>query len=256
MNELDVLKAVPPEVVKEAYSDVASGPLKELGKFGVDLLKTARLVLFPFQYGAAVQDRLERRLAESVERVPAERRILPVESLALPIAERLRFYEDESIVADMYVSLLARAMDRERAGEAHPAFVQIVSQLAPDEALLIEQISTAHPSAFLRPAKKDNAVFLGKERSAEIHSSDLSDIQKQRLESIAVRPEELAQPHLVYTYIEHLVSLGIVSYFNEPRNSEFKGAKTDFGFWFIGLNGMGTLFYRACLSDRSRSVLN
>ncbi|WP_211960885.1 Abi-alpha family protein [Cupriavidus plantarum] len=45
------------------------------------------------------------------------------------------------------MNLLSRGMDRERVGEAHPAFIQIVGQLAPDEAVLIEQISAGQLAA-------------------------------------------------------------------------------------------------------------
>lgn len=256
MNELDILKAIPPEVAKEAYSDAVSGPLREAGKIGTDFVKTVRLILFPLQYGAYLQDRLARRLSEAIARVPEERRVAPVESIAIEVADRLKYQGDESVIAEMYVSLLARAMDRERTGEAHPAFVHIVSQLAPDEALLIEQISRAQPSAYLRPPNNGHAVFKGSERASVIQASAMSDWQQQQLQTIAVRPEDLAQPSLLYTYIEHLVSLGIVSYTNAPWGRDFQNSKSnDFEFWFIELNGLGELFHRACLSDRAKQLL-
>ncbi|QIE30061.1 Abi-alpha family protein [Caballeronia sp. SBC2] len=191
-----------------------------------------------------------KHLERSVELVPEERRVAPVESLAIPIAEQLTFHDEASVVGHMFERLLARAMDRDRVGEAHPAFVQIVSQLAPDEAILIRQIAVARPSAYMRPPKKDVSVLLKGEREELINASGMSDDQKRQLQDIVVRPEELAQPSLVYTYIEHLVSLGLVSYTNEPWNAEFKGAKgANFDFWFVGLNGLGELFYRACLAE-------
>ncbi|BCF95272.1 Abi-alpha family protein [Paraburkholderia largidicola] len=250
MDDLDLIKAIPTEVAKAAYDDTISPALKETGKIGQDLVKTLRLVLFPLQYAATLQDRLAGHLRKSIERVPEDRRIAPVESLALPIAEQLRFHDDKSVVGNMFVSLLSRAIDRERVGEAHPAFVQIISQLAPDEAALIQQIAAAKPAAYMRPPKKDVAVLLNDQREALINTSGMADEQKRHLQRIAVRPEELAQPELVYTYIEHLVSLGVVSYFNAPWNDVFKGAKgASFDFWFVGLNGLGELFHRACLSD-------
>jgi hypothetical protein len=250
MDELELIKAIPAEVAKAAYDDTVSPALKETGKIGQDLVKTLRLVLFPLQYTATLQDRLAKHLRKSIERVPEDRRIAPVESLALPIAEQLRFHGEESVVGDMFVSLLARSMDRERVGEAHPAFVQIVGQLAPDEAVLIQQIAAARPSAYLRPPKKGVAVLLKDEREALIDATSMSDERKQRLQAMAIRPEELAQPELVYTYIEHLVSLGVVSYTNEPWTDAFRDAKgASFDFWFIGLNGLGELFHRACMSD-------
>jgi hypothetical protein len=250
VDELDFLKSAPTEVVKAVYDDTASPAMKELGKIGLDLVKSVRWVLFPLQFGAARQDRLAQHLERSIKSVPEERRVAPVESLALPIAEELTFHDEASVVGHMFERLLARAMDRDRVGEAHPAFVRIVSQLAPDEAVLIQQIAAARPSAYMRPPQKGSTVLLNDEREALIGASSLSEEQKQRLAAAAVCPEQLAQPELVYTYIEHLVSLGIVSYTNEPWTGEFKGAKgAGFDFWFIELNGLGELFHRACLSD-------
>jgi len=250
MDDLDLIKTIPPEVLKAAYEDTLSPALKETGRFGLDLIKALRLVAFPIQYAAALQDRLATHLQRSIERVPEDRRVLPVESLALPIAEQLKYHDDKSIVGEMFERLLARAMDRERVGEAHPAFVQIVGQLAPDEATLICQIATTRPSAFMRPPKKGLTALLENERATLISASGLTADQKQRLGIAAVRPEELAQPGLIYTYIEHLVSLGIVAYTNDPWSVEFQGAEgAGFDFWFVQLNGLGELFHRACLSD-------
>lgn len=250
MNELDILKAIPPKVVEVAYDDAASPAMKELGKLGLDLIKTVRWVLSPLQFIAARQDRLAKHLAISVELVPEDRRITPAESLTLPILEELTFHDESSVVGHMFERLLARAMDRDRVGEAHPAFVRIVSQLAPDEAALIQQIACARPSAYMRPRKKSTAVLPKEERAALIAVSSLTEIQKRQLEAIVLRPEELVQPDLFYTYIEHLESLGIVAYTNEPWNGEFSGSRAgDFDFWFIELNGMGELFYQACLMN-------
>ncbi|WNC94383.1 Abi-alpha family protein [Paraburkholderia sp. FT54] len=250
MDDLDLLKAIPSEVVKSAYDDAVSPVLKETGKFGQDILKTLRLVFFPVQYAAALQDRLAKHLERSIARVPEERRVAPVESLALPIADQFKFHDEQSVVGQMFERLLSRAMDRERVGEAHPAFVQIVGQLAPDEAVLIKQIADARPAAYMRPPKKGAAALLNEERVALIKDSGLSEDLKGRLSAAVVRPEELAQPELVYTYIEHLVSLGIAAYTNEPWQADFQGAQyAGFDFWFIELNGLGRLFHRACLVD-------
>ncbi|RKR31695.1 uncharacterized protein DUF4393 [Paraburkholderia sp. BL17N1] len=250
MDDLDLMKALPSEIVKGAYDDAISPALKEAGKFGQDVAKTLRLVLFPLQYAAALQERLAQHLERSIARVPEDRRVAPVESLALPIAEHLKFHDEQSVVGAMFERLLARAMDRERVAEAHPAFVQIVGQLAPDEAILIRQIAGAHPAAYMRPPKKGAAALLNSERVALINASGLSENLKQRLAAVVVRPEELAQPELMYTYIEHLVSLGIASYTNDPWQAEFQGVQyAGFDFWFIELNGLGQLFHRACLVD-------
>lgn len=254
MDELDLFKAIPAEVVQEVYGDVASGALKEAGKIGHDFVKTIRLILLPLQYGAALQDRVARHIGESIARVPEQRRIPPVQSLALPIAEQLRFHEDESAVAQMYINLLARAMDKERVSEAHPAFVHIIGQLAPDEALLIEQLSRNDPSAYVRWKGRDD-VMEPADREQAVLCAQCSDDSKRRLATILVNPEELQQPHLLHTYIEHLVSLGLVIYtFEHEWASQFgtvKSSLRDAEIHFIRLKSFGVLFRQACLGANS-----
>ncbi|CAG2145529.1 hypothetical protein [Cupriavidus plantarum] len=98
MSELDMLKSIPPEVFKAAYDDAISPALNETGKFGEDIVEMLRLVLF-LPYGAAYQNRLARHLRKSIDQVPEDRRISPVESLALPIAEQLRFHDEKAALA-------------------------------------------------------------------------------------------------------------------------------------------------------------
>jgi hypothetical protein len=255
-DALDVIKALPGSVVEQSYSDGVKDTLQEASKIGVDAVNTIRLALFPLQFGAALQDRLANYISRSMRRVPPEQRVAPADSLALQITEKLRFQEEGSIVTEMYISLLARAMNRDRVGEAHPAFIHLVSQLAPDEALLIQQLSAWEDCAYVR--RRDSPkVPTKEEREAAFQSSDT--LKKSGfpldLSEICVRAEDLAQPDLIYTYIEHLVSLGLVVYSNDLTNEHKLGSYPIdlYRFWIIKLNQFGRLFYSACLSDSPKA---
>jgi hypothetical protein len=56
----EIEKLLPAKVVEKAYDHLASPPAKEVSKIAVDLVKTARLLLAPFQLTAAFPDRFER----------------------------------------------------------------------------------------------------------------------------------------------------------------------------------------------------
>lgn len=247
----EILKALPTKVVEETYSDGVKDTLQEVSKIGVDAVKTIRLALFPLQFAGMLQDRLANYIKRSLQKVPLENRMSPIESVALQLCDKLRIQEEKSIVTDMYINLLARSMDTKRLGEAHPAFIFIISQLAPDEALLIQQLSTSEPSAYMRHLKKGNDVIGKDERNKAIEAGNLPETYKDKLSKMMARPEELMQPELLYTYIEHLVSLGIVSYTNDPWNTDKVPNKAliNYEFWFIELNPFGKLFFSACLSD-------
>jgi hypothetical protein len=251
INPLDVVKVVPAEVVKEVYSDTVKGALQQASSIGVDAMKTIRLALFPLQLASALQDRLAVYIDRAIRMVPPERRIAPVESFALQLSERLRFQEDGSVLTHMYISLLARSMDRERTGDAHPAFLHIVSQLAPDEVQLIEQLNLSDPVPFLVRKGKGPAAILEDERKQIVERSPLAAVLKKRLLSTCLLPEKLAQSDLLFVYIEHLVSLGIVVYTNDPWEAEkWKADVFDkYNCWFIRLNDFGRLLHKACLAS-------
>ncbi|WP_423596540.1 Abi-alpha family protein [Roseateles sp. MS654] len=248
MDEREITELVAP-VAKEAYSDAVAPAMRELGKLGADAVKVGRLVLFPLQYGAWLQDRLARRLSDALERVPESRRIAPRESIALPVAERLR-HEDDSPnpIAQMYVKLLSRAMDKERVGDAHPAFVHIIGQLAPDEVLVIGQLAEQPFRAFLRLGPYAPALTFA-EASARLSSSAMEKSAYGTLLQRAVHPEQLAQPPLFLTFVEHLQSLGLVEYTNEPRDASYTYDFFGFEYHYIKLTHFGRLFHRACVDD-------
>ena len=56
----DIEKLLPVKVVESLYKNGVSDSTKEPSKVGVDLVKTARLFLAPFQVTAAFQDRFAR----------------------------------------------------------------------------------------------------------------------------------------------------------------------------------------------------
>lgn len=248
LNEESMRQMVAP-IAKDAYSDAVAPALREFGKIGADAVKVARLVLFPLQYGAMFQDRLARRLKEAVERVPEARRISPRESIALPVAEHLRS-EDEGAnpIADLYVNLLARAMDKERVGEAHPAFVSIIGQLAPDELLVLRQLAEREHRVFFRLGPGQPALQLSEAR-AKFSSTPFWNSVVETLCGAAVRPEELAQPALFLTFLEHLQSLGLAEYTNRPKEKFDNISIPSFEYFFIKLTGFGRLFHGACVSD-------
>lgn len=251
-DPINLLRALPPEVVKEIYTDTASRTLQEVSKIGTDAVKTIRLALFPLQFTSAFQDRLAAYIDKAIRQIPENQRTSPRESLTLSIAEKLRFQEEDNPISNLYVNLLSRGMDRERIGEAHPAFVNIISQLAPDEALLLEQLSSFEFLIYFRFNNKKVTVLKSNSDSF-VNSMPVDESTKKFLLERSVYPEALAQPTLFLTFLEHLVSLGLVEYDNEPRNSgELKFVQIsyeDAAYFCIKLTEFGRLFHTACIQS-------
>src|SRR5262249_2405759 len=123
--------------VDKAYDDVAHGALAETGKALTDTVKVARLLLAPVQYVAAWQDRFARYCKRIADKVPEDRRFEPATTITGPVLEALRFADEQALVTELMLNLLAAAMDRTRVQYAHPAFAGLAVQLSSDEALVL-----------------------------------------------------------------------------------------------------------------------
>jgi hypothetical protein len=72
--------------------------------------------------------------------------ITPPLHIAGPTLESLRYTGAIPPLRQMYENLLATAMDAESVEQAHPAFVEIIRQLTPDEAGILERLATRKAS--------------------------------------------------------------------------------------------------------------
>ena len=254
IDATDLIKVLPKQVVEAAYNDVVRPGAEEAGEFFLDVVKTLRLALFPLQFASALQDRLHNFLSKAISKVPEARRVLPVPSLAMDIADRLKFQDDGSVIAGMYVELLARAMDAERVGEAHPAFLLYIGQLAPAEALLIEQLTGNLLRSFIKPSFEQYAPYLinSDQRTEFLGALQLDGETRRQLAKAMFRPELLPQPDLFPTYLDHLVNLGIFEYVNasQQETPNVRSLTPHIRHvYHIGLTRMGKLFQAACLAS-------
>jgi hypothetical protein len=134
-NEIAEILNTP--VVKKAYDDAVSPIMKELGDWGINIVKATRLALFPIELMAAGHNKLMNLVNISRSKVKYENMIEPQLSIAGPIIEGIKYQEEDSILYDMFAELLAASIDKTRIGNVHPAFPNLIKQLSPDEALIL-----------------------------------------------------------------------------------------------------------------------
>ena len=132
-----------------------------LGQSAVTLTKTINNALLPlaainFAFDKArayFNGKFQQDLSEKASRIPSEAMVEPKASIAGPTLQGLAFTHEEPGLKDMYLNLLAAAMDGRISITAHPAFVEIIKQLdAEDADLMRGALSTpaAIPIAQLR----------------------------------------------------------------------------------------------------------
>jgi hypothetical protein len=231
-------KMVPKKTVGKLYDDMFSGAAKELGKFGTDVAKTARLLLFPLQVTAGFQDRFEGMLKRIQERVPEDRQIEPPAELIGPTLEKMRYLDDRSALWSMYEEVLTKATDKEQNITIHPSFPHIIAQLSRDEAWILYRLREQPLNMVdeLQRNKKENRI------------TNLVIID------LGLPRHELYLPDRFDLFFTHLESLKLVSWSAE-RQDPIHGEGLDKPhtavrrYGKVMLTDFGRLFVSACIPE-------
>ncbi len=246
---IEALRAIPKEMLLEIYNDGPKGPLKQMGALGESILKTLRYITYPLQVAAHRQDLIDRRFAEALKTVPESRRIAPSDSLALEVADKLRFQVHDNLISDMYIDLLSASMDSQRVNLAHPSFIHIIGQLSSDEAFLLLRLSENECSPYVR-RMADWGVVSENERETHFSSArfPINNVETS-LTEIFLKPEDMHFPQNFYMYIDHLRSLELIEYCGNDIEvpDEWRQTRSSaYAFWFISLSKFGKLFFECC----------
>lgn len=127
------------------------------------LQKTLHILLAPVSglvWGyEKIKDFVSETVAAKLQGVPEDELRQPEPHVAGPVLEALRYTGYQEDLRALYANLLATSIDSATSLNAHPAFVEIIKQLSPDEALIIKSLSRlyAWPKIDIRSEDKDSS---------------------------------------------------------------------------------------------------
>lgn len=134
--------SIPKEVVQQIYSDALHPTMQAVGNIialpfqAVDAaLSKPKLWVAEQQYN---YERTKKLLAEKLKDVPPEKIVPPDNYVAVPALQQISYCFDSEELRDMYANLLSVSMQEDKKWKIHPAFVDIIKQLTPDEAKLLK----------------------------------------------------------------------------------------------------------------------
>lgn len=118
---------------------------QNLGQTALTITKTINNALLPlaavnFAFDKArvyFTEKFPQDIAAKTATIPPEQVVEPKASIAGPALQGLAFTHEEPNIKEMYLNLLATAMDGRVATDAHPAFVEIIRQLSSEDAQLM-----------------------------------------------------------------------------------------------------------------------
>lgn len=135
---LNEAKALTPEV----YKDIAKPVFQEVGSVAG---RTAKALLSPIRGMLWGWEQIEMFVEENVkkkfEKIPEDRRKSPEPEIAVPLLQALTYTAQNETLREMYINLLANAMDSDKEKVVHPSFVAIIKQMNTLDAKVFEKLS-------------------------------------------------------------------------------------------------------------------
>jgi hypothetical protein len=195
-----IVEAVP------VYTDAIQPTAQVIGEGLETLTKAALLPLIPFRLLVHGFEQMEHYLLDAMDkrlkRIPEERQIPPNPAVAGPALDALRFVVEEPDLRELYANLLATSMDSEIAKNAHPAFVEIIKQMSPDEARIIQVLASTGVSPMVSVGTQ---YFRG--LSEEFNHLDVEFLKNF---SLLQYEANCSHPELFPSYLDNLNRLGLV----------------------------------------------
>ena len=153
---------IPENAVNAIYNDIAHPVLLEAGKTMAIPFKAINwLAQLAGDYcvdkmanTAKLKDCVQKR----IESIPDEELREPPKNIVVP-AILSNSYTDSEELRLMYANLIANSMNKQQKHPAHPAFVEIIKQLTPSEALLLKSskiLTDTTPFCQIRYQKKSS----------------------------------------------------------------------------------------------------
>lgn len=195
----EIVKAVP------VYQDTVQPVAQEVGKSLKTLGGVINIALAPLSAMVYGFDLIKQKLGEELEKrlssTLPENVVAPQLQVVGPLLEKYKYVHENEDLSQMFVNLLANAMDKNQIQKAHPSFVNIISELSPDEAKLIKiiDIETSLPKLDIKlkykteDGKDDGFIY------TYINFTLLGEKAK------------LGYPELTPSYISNLERLNIIS---------------------------------------------
>lgn len=205
MEDRGVARAVADALAEvPVYKDGLQPAVKEMSKGLLVVAKAINVALTPLaglvwgyeKVRAFVEEALARRLEGEEEHVKP-----PAPNIAVPALMALTYSGFDPTLREMYANLIATSMHDLRSESAHPAFVQLIQQLSPDEAriLLLLSIRRTWPLISVDVHSEEGDTF----RPGQDFYSNISELAGCRV------PEDAPR------YIVNLQRLGLVSLYME-----------------------------------------
>ncbi|MDR2249671.1 DUF4393 domain-containing protein [Acinetobacter sp.] len=141
------------DLIKEIYGDLAKPGVQNVGVALGAVLGLGVTLMWPIMWAnarakIALEENLE-AYRDRIKDVPPEQISIAPPEVAMPILEKIGYVTNEEL-RNLYIELLAKASIKDLNNQAHPSFVNIINNLSPDEAKLIQHLIPINSIPFIK----------------------------------------------------------------------------------------------------------
>ena len=138
-----IAAALPKEISIKMYDDLAHPSAKELGELVAILPRTGKEIINSFvglvqEYGKKNTALLAQSVEAKMKSIPEGKLVRPSTNTIIPAVQANAYNESEKL-REMYANLVAKSMNADFHDKVHPAYVEIIKQLSPAEAVFLEE---------------------------------------------------------------------------------------------------------------------
>lgn len=129
------------KTIPELYHDGIQPAVQETGKTLALIPRSINAALAGLQQWIAHREynveETKKLLAIKLEKVGADKIVPPEPYIAVPAIQALSYSMNSDVLRNMYANLLATSMNIDQKWNVHPSFVEVIKQLSPDEAKIL-----------------------------------------------------------------------------------------------------------------------
>lgn len=180
MSELpNDLKSVT-ETFPEIYDDALKPAAKETGKTLSLIPRAINAALAPLQKWIAQREysvkEVEKLLTQKLENVDVNKIVSPDAYVAVPALQAISYCMSSKELYDLFSNLLSKSMHSDYKERVHPAFVEILKQFSPNDALVLKEIFNSGSiigAASLAIVLKPKGLYLVNSTAEVKYSTDM-----------------------------------------------------------------------------------
>ena len=129
------------KVAGDIYGDIARPAARQVGTALETVFKVGLSPIAMLDWGfERSKEWLTQKVTERIREIPQEMRQAPPMHIAVPTIQAIAMAADAPELRDLYAELLLKAIDVRTFASVHPSFINLIGQLSPQEALVLQSL--------------------------------------------------------------------------------------------------------------------